>query len=373
MRISALGLLLILSSAAMGRTLEFVINVPFLTPAGEHVYLTGDIPELCQWKVNCLRMKQVDETIWKTEIKVSKTLKSLKFKVTRGDWNREEVTSKGNHIPFHAIDLTQHEGPVVLNIAHWKDLKPLQITGQHKVIKDFKVPQLGNTKDIYIWLPPTYRTDKTKNYPVIYMHDGQNIFSPYSAAFGNEWSVDEVMEKLIEEGKVPEAIIVGPTSDPYERSLEYHVYKKGRKYARFLVETLKPYIDQNFRTLPDRENTFLMGSSFGALISFTVMWEHSNVFSKAAGLSFPAHAHENYIFEFVRNEPAPTQEVYFYMDHGLYGIDAGYAPHGENWVGHILNLGFPTKQLEFRTFEYANHTELDWAQRVHIPLKYLLN
>ena len=373
MRASVFGLFLILSSAAMGRTLEFVINVPFLTPIGEHVYLTGDIEELCQWKVNCRRMKQVHETIWKTEIKVPYTLQSLKFKVTRGDWSREEVTSKGDHIPFHNIDLTEHEGPIVLNVAHWKDLKPLQISGQFKIIKDFKVPQLQNTKDLYIWLPPTYQTNKTKKYPVIYMHDGQNIFSPYSATFGNEWSVDEVMKKLIEEGKVQEAIIVGVSSDSYERSLEYHVYKKGRKYAQFLVDTLKPYIDESYRTLPNRENTFLMGSSFGALISFTIMWEHSDIFSKAAGLSFPAHAHKNYIFDFVRSEPAPTRKVYFYMDHGLYGIDAGYAPHGENWVNYILNLGFPTKQLEFKTFKYADHTELDWAQRVHIPLQYLLN
>ena len=61
------------------------------------------------------------------------------------------------------------------------------------------------------------------------------------------------------------------------------------------------------------------------------------------------------------------------MDHGLYGIDSRYAPHGENWVNHLLGLGFPSEQLEFRTFEYANHTELDWAQRVHLPLQYLLN
>ncbi|TNF26717.1 MAG: hypothetical protein EP319_13185 [Deltaproteobacteria bacterium] len=365
--------LVFFSSVTMARTVDFVVNVPFLTPAGEQVYLTGEGAELCDWKVNCLLMKQIDETVWKASVEFTGSVEEIKFKVTRGDWSREEVTSHGNHLPFHSVKLNEHEGPVVVNIAHWKDLRPLQFTGNHRVIKDFYVPQLERSKDVSIWLPPSYKEDENKRYPVIYMHDGQNVFSPYTAVFGNEWSVDEVMEKLIALGKVREAIIVASTSDKFERSLEYHVYKKGRQYARFVVDTLKPYIDKNFRTLPDRKNTFLMGSSFGALISFTILWEHSDVFSKAAGLSFPAHAHNNYIFDFVKNEPIPSQEVYFWMDHGLYGIDSRYAPHGENWVNHLLGLGFPSEQLEFRTFEYANHTELDWAQRVHLPLQYLLN
>lgn len=373
MKKALFGFLILFSQLAMGRTVEFVINTPYLTPAGEQVYLTGNVPELCNWKVNCLKLKQVDQTIWKTSITLPKETKELKFKVTRGSWSREEVTSSGRHIPSYTVNLAEINGAIVHNVAHWKDLKPLQFSGDSKVIKSFKVPQLERTKDLYIWLPPSYKENSSKKYPVIYMHDGQNVFSPYSAAFGNEWSVDEVMEKLIRAGKVREAIIVASTSDPFERSLEYHVYKKGRLYAQFLVDTLKPYIDRNYRTLSDRKNTFLMGSSFGALISFTVLWEHSDVFSKAAGLSFPAHAHENYIFDFVSNEPFPKEDVFFFMDHGLYGIDARYAPHGENWVNHLLGLGFPSEQLEFQTFEYANHTELDWAQRVHIPLQFLLN
>ncbi|MCO4794514.1 MAG: hypothetical protein KC493_12415 [Bacteriovoracaceae bacterium] len=369
--ISLIGLFLIFfSSNIFAKEVELIINVPYITPQGENIYMTGNNPTLCEWKANCIRLKKISQTVWKTTLSIDE---SFEFKITRGTWRTEEVKSSGRRILNHKVNIQEVDGPVVLNIPHWKDLKPLSFSGTHKIIKDFYVPQLNNKKDIFIWLPPSYKNNNTKKYPVIYMHDGQNIFSPYTAAFGNEWSIDEVMSKLIKEGRVKEAIIVASSSDSFERSLEYHVYKKGRKYARFVADTLKSYIDKNYRTLPDRKNTYLMGSSFGALISFTILWENSEIFSKAAGLSFPAHAHENYVFDFIDEIPSPSKKIFFYLDHGLYGIDASYAPHGENWVTHLLNLGFPSEQLDFRTFQYANHTELDWAQRVHIPLMYLLN
>ena len=205
------------------------------------------------------------------------------------------------------------------------------------------------------------------------MHDGQNLFSPKRAVFSNEWSIDEVLKKQNERGLLPETIIVAVDSDGMERSLEYNYYKKGKKYADFIVNTLKPHIDKNFKTKTSREFTFLMGSSFGALISFTIQWEYPHLFKKAAGLSFPAHAKDHYISKFIKEHPQSRRDIHFYMDRGDYAIDANYGPHMTNFKNELLDLGFEESNLYFKIFPYANHTELDWARRVHIPLNFLLN
>jgi hypothetical protein len=144
------------------------------------------------------------------------------------------------------------------------------IVGHVRVLPDVRSPQLRNTRDIQVYLPPSYKASG-RQYPVIYMHDGQNLFDP-ELSFAGEWGVDETMERLAPEGF--EAIVVAIPNMAGERSHEYSPWVdprvgggKGDAYLDFIVDTLKPQIDRRFRTERGRQHTGIVGSSMGGLIS----------------------------------------------------------------------------------------------------------
>lgn len=206
------------------------------------------------------------------------------FKITRGSWQKVETYANGedrsNRIVQLDADLT-----IELSVEGWKDNFPDKIIPntaleQVQIIDTaFVMPQLNRTRRIWVYLPKNYFKDKSKKYPVLYMNDGQNLFNLQTAAFG-EWGVDECLDSLEVQLK-KEVIVVGvdhggayrleeyapfPFKDPSDKSNKM-IEGKGKAYVDFLVQTLKPYIDKNFRTLTTAQNTFIGGSSMGGLIS----------------------------------------------------------------------------------------------------------
>ncbi len=151
-------------------------------------------------------------------------------------------------------------------------------------------PHLQNARDILVYLPPSYETNPERRYPVLYMHDVQNLFDAHTS-YAGEWQVDETLEALSRAGL--EAIVVGVFNAGEQRRIEYNPFPsrfgpgKGEAYLRFLVETLKPLIDADFRTRPERPYTGLMGSSMGGLISLYGFFNFSDTFG-LAGVMSPA-------------------------------------------------------------------------------------
>lgn len=150
----------------------------------------------------------------------------------------------------------------------------------------FEIPQLNRKRTIRLYLPPNYSTGGL--FPVIYMHDGQNLFDN-ATSFAGEWKVDEILDSLYTYRGFS-AIVVAIYNDEKERINEYSPWKNdslgiggdGEKYVKFIVNTLKPFIDRHYRTLSGRENTAIMGSSMGGLISLYAALEYPDVFGKAA-------------------------------------------------------------------------------------------
>ncbi|GAB4091877.1 alpha/beta hydrolase [Flaviaesturariibacter terrae] len=145
----------------------------------------------------------------------------------------------------------------------------------------FYMPQLGRYRRIWLYLPPDYH-ESDKSYPVLYMHDGQNLFEEWSA-FGEEWQVDETIDEA--ERK---CIVVGIDNGGEHRLREYKLHDdpefgkgEGRPYLAFLTETLKPFIDRTYRTKSGREHTWIAGSSMGGLISYYAALVHPEVYGKA--------------------------------------------------------------------------------------------
>ena len=162
------------------------------------------------------------------------------------------------------------------------------VSGTLKVLRGVESPQLGNRRDLVVYLPPSYG-EGDRRYPVIYMHDGQNLFDAATSNAG-EWQVDETLETLSTEGI--EAIVVGVPNMGEKRAYEYVSFPSswlaevgGDLYTAFLAETVKPLIDRDFRTLPEREATGVMGSSLGGLISLYAIFRRPDVFGMAGVVS----------------------------------------------------------------------------------------
>lgn len=230
------------------------------------------------------------------ELQIKNLLAGIyEFKCTRGNWQKAAVAIDGGDIENHIIKLTA-DTTIDFSIAAWKDDFTLTLKKHTASVNiqlldtAFDMPQLGSRRSVWIYLPPDYKKSN-KKYPVLYMHDGQNIFDEYTSAFG-EWGVDECIDSLIKMGS--RACIVIGVENGSERMQEYNPYDlndfeegKGDRYIDFLVKTLKPFIDRHYRTLHSAENTLIAGSSMGGLISYYAMLKYPDVFGKG-GIFSPA-------------------------------------------------------------------------------------
>lgn len=248
-------------------------------------------------------------------------------------------------------------------------------------------------RNVWVWLPPGY-DESDERYPVIYMHDGQNLFDAAKANFGVEWEIDETMERLIAAKEIRPAIIVGVASS--KKRFEEYMPKKAvngdnvltgvanypafktadliaDRYLTFLVEELKPDIDARFRTRPGAKNTYMFGSSMGGLISAYAVSEHPEIFSAAACISTHWPAGDGAAIDyFARAFPAPGEHR-FYFDFGTATLDALYEPHQLRMDAVMQDLGYRRERdWVTRKFDGAEHDEKSWAQRAEYPLKFLL-
>ena len=175
---------------------------------------------------------------------------------------------------------------------------------------------LDRERVVRVYLPPSYEST-SKRYPVLYMHDGQNLFDDATSFIG-EWGVDEMMNELARTRQL-EVIVVGIDHGDEKRMTELNPWDndkvgkgEGRDYLRFVVGIVKPYVDAHYRTLPDRAHTAMLGSSLGGLISHFAMYEYGDVFSRI-GIFSPAYWIAPEVREFTRAHAlAPGARVWFY-------------------------------------------------------------
>jgi predicted alpha/beta superfamily hydrolase len=313
-------------------------------------------------------MNKINDSTW------SKTLSfaansQLEFKFTKGSWESEALADNGL-VPFNNVLMIRKDTIVYYSIRKWKDQPGKnnqrrykgQITGMVNYIKNMEGKGI-KPRDIIVWLPPTYSTDTAKRYPVLYMHDGQNIFDPKTSSFGVDWQLDETADSLIKAGLIRELIIVGIYNTP-DRSVEYGDTPLGNKYMDFIITKLKPYIDKNFRTLPDRANTATGGSSLGALISFMLIWGHPEVFSQAACLSPAFHIADINFVKVVDSYSGPKKPLRIYVDVGTVDLDSTLKPGSDEMVNELVKKGYKLdKDLYYFIDEGATHNESAWAKR----------
>ncbi len=334
-------------------------------PAGAKVYITGNNAQLGFWNPGKTELDSVTENVF------SKTFsfpinERVEYKITRGSWSTEAVYDTGN-TPSNFVLVISKDTTINIPVEAWKDQFELpvvgQVTGAVDYYRNFESPGILS-RDVAVWLPPGYYVRTDKRYPVLYMHDGQNLFDPQTATFGIDWQLDETADSLIKNGFIEDIIIVA-IYNTQERRMEYSQTRKGYAYIDFIVNVLKPFIDEKYRTKPDRKNTAVGGSSLGGLISFMMLWEYNDVFSMAACFS-PAFKYENFDYvSFVDSTADKKRDFSLYIDNGGVGLEKVLQP-GINEMMEVLKK----YSYEFEWFldETAEHNETAWGLRVWRPL-----
>ena len=240
-----------------------------------------------------------------------------------------------------------------------------EIIGNVEFHREFYSPLLDNKRDIIVWMPSGYSLakNKDKNYPVLYMHDGQNLMDPKTAYAGKDWRVDETVTKLIRHKKIKEIIVVG-IYNTADRLDEYSWSEKGQNYLKFITTELKPFIDSKYRTLSGKENTAIMGSSMGGLISFYAAWNYPEIFSMAGCMSSSFYYNNDNSLRQVQDYAGHKKKVKFYIDHGEDG-----AVRGQKMFVELSNKGYVIGQdLDYFYAPGAEHNEVEWAARLERPL-----
>ncbi|MBE2268217.1 MAG: alpha/beta hydrolase [Anaerolinea sp.] len=241
------------------------------------------------------------------------------------------------------------------------------ISGRLRVMRGVHSPQLDVARDVIVYLPPSYH-DSDKRYPVVYMQDGQNLFDAGTAFAGQEWHVDETMEMLATEGI--EAIIVGVYHGGEQRIAEYnpfpHVWRgRGQLYLDFLTQTIKPLIDRDFRTKPDRANTGILGSSMGGLISMYAYFHRSETFGFAGVMSPSFWIGSGAIYANIQDIPFIEGKIY--LDNGTRETSA------RRMNALLIKKGYtPCGNLLYVVEQDAEHTESAWARRMPDALRFLI-
>lgn len=254
-----------------------------------------------------------------------------------------------------------------------------------------------------IWVPENY--NPRKQYAVLYMHDGQNLFNPSVGFHGQIWAVDQALQPLIDQEVVKDTIVVGiwntplryqeylpvpafyQLSDDLQQLIRREHNNPGLKpmsdpYLQFIVEELKPFIDSHYPTYTTAADTAIMGSSMGGLISAYAIALYPNIFGSAACVSthwpLSLHLNENSLsmpfIDWLSNHlPKPGQHK-IYFDFGTETIDAAYEPHQKVMDEKMQKLGYIHERNWITIKDKgAPHSESAWKQRVHIPLQFLLS
>jgi predicted alpha/beta superfamily hydrolase len=308
---------------------------------------------------------------------------ALEFKFTLGSWDAVETDAAGADVA-NRLFVIPAAGPVAYTgtVVAWRDPRtprpPVASTASASVAvlsEQFAMPQLDRTRRIWIYLPPDYATSQQR-YPVLYMHDGQNLFDA-ATSYAGEWGVDETLDSLHARGDLA-AIVVGIDNGQQRRFDEYSPWSHpeghggdGDAYVDFLVHTLKPYIDARFRTRPERAHTSIAGSSMGGVISLYAALKHPEVFG-SAGVFSPALWVTPQFYDYARafDGLRPRPRLYF----GSGALEGSrprqYVEDQDRMVRALASAGFEIgADVEALVREDGTHTEAFW--RREFPAAYL--
>lgn len=363
------------------------VTVPADTPPGSKLFIAGSIDEFGPWQPNAFELTPVADGKYEGGLELPVGTR-IEYKVTRGSWTTVEKSSQGAEIRNRFVTI---DGPqtIEISVANWAIAKSKPISSATGDLRwlDFSSQTLKSRRRITVWLPPVYRDNLQLRFPVVYLLDGQNVFDNQRAAFGVEWQADETAKKLAQ-NPLPRALILVAIDNSKDRIDEYtpvpdRIADKltgGRadEHLKFIASELKPWIDQEFRTLTDPQETAIIGSSLGGLFVLHALHQRPDVFGKGASMSPSVFWGNQHILEFfsnpVPNRPRSKQRLWVDM-----GTQEGKSPDGQSkaveQMQQLVELLRTHHQdrydVQMMIEPEAKHNESAWAHRLPAALEFL--
>jgi len=289
------------------------------------------------------------------------TLGDLEFKFTLGHWDTVEKDKNGNDIGNRTYQFSKPNDTLMVTVESWghQEKKGLVLPENLHILSDsIYMPQLDRYRRIWVYTPPNYNSS-SDTYPVVYMHDGQNLFMEETSGFG-EWKADETLDALSKYNDL-EVIVVGIDHGAKYRTSELspYIYKysdhpEGNQYLNFIVNTLKPKIDSTYRTTPDRSNTGMIGASLGGLISHYAGFKYNGIFGKIGAFS-PSYWISDSVYNYTK-----SNNLKLYL---LAGTEEGYSllSDAQKMRDTLLENGFEPENLYYKEVEGGKHNETFWS------------
>ncbi len=339
-----------------------ITALPATTPANPTLFLAGTMNSWNPGDSNYIFTKTGNNY----EIVLPAATGLAQYKITRGSWATGEGTATGGQSANRSFTYAPNL-VVEIQIVGWEGNsgQPSTALPNVKIINNaFPIPQLGKSRRVWIYLPDGYNKDSTKTYPVIYMHDGQNLFDA-STSFSGEWGIDETLlskEKKGDKG----CIVVGIDNGGGSRLDEYSPYinptyggGSGDEYVAFLTATIKPYIDANYRTKPQREFTGIAGSSMGGLISLYAAMKYPNIYSKV-GIFSPAFWFTDSLRQFVATQTKSNNTKFYFVAGANESLSL--IKDMDTIISTLKAIGFGEEEINRNVKADGAHSEWFWKR-----------
>ncbi len=341
-----------------------VHSLPKNTPENATLYLAGNFND---WSPNSLDYSFKKSSTGNYFIDLPTANKSYEYKITLGSWNSSEMNAAGGDIQNRKL-FARRDSSFSISIESWKSIEVDVQKQSNKSVQvfseNFPMQQLNKSRRIWIYLPTDYSTRLNKRYPVLYMHDGQNLFDN-STAYNGEWEVDETLQALQNKGDSG-IIVVGIDNGGGERIDEFSPWKnseygggKGKDYLDFVAFSLKPVIDMLYRTKPEPEQTAMMGSSMAGLITLYAAFRYDKIFSKF-GVFSPALWFSDSIYQLPRLSGSQNNSKIYLLS----GIleSSTQAQETYSMRDSLLANGFSKERLRCELKNDGTHSEWFWKR-----------
>lgn len=373
MRSIILFILVIFSSLAYSQvTLKLTALPAKYTPTLDSLFVAGNFNN---WnpRDTSLRFRKNGQGQWQVTINTASN--PLLFKITRGNWATVEVAANGQDIPNRSANNVANS-QLDIPVADWADTRGNHTsTDQVSILtSQLWLKALGRYRRIWVCVPPDYQTNINKRYPVIYLHDGQNVFDA-ATSFAGEWRVDEALQTLSLQAGWEPVIAVGIDNGGGERINELTPFRnatygggQGEKYGQALVEDVKPMIDSLFRTKKERIHTAVGGSSLGGIQTLFMGYAWPQVYSKLLVFS-PSLWFSDSLQNYIYAQPQP-QDLRIHLLAGT-NESASMTAETNAFYNGLLAAGFPASNISKNIIAGGTHSEGFWSQHVKSGLEFL--
>ena len=377
------GALLAAAGPAAAQVVLKIGRVPAGTPPTDTLFVAGSFNN---WNPHNARFALRKVANGSYQISLPLSAAPAEYKFTRGSWATAEADAKGQPLTNRKADFgTARE--LLHEVLAWEDQSgraPKRSTATpqvHVLAQAFAMPQLGRTRRVLVYLPADYAAQPKRRYPVLYLHDGQNVFDE-ATSFSGEWGIDETLDRLRKAGQdATGSIVVAVDNGGEFRADEYipwhsealkgqaHPGGQGSAYVDFLVQTLKPYVDAHYRTRPDAAHTGIAGSSLGGLISVYAALKYPLVFGEVGAFSPAFWVCNDSLKAYAKAHPA-ARTARFYFVCGPKESET-MLPLMTQWRDELRAEGVSAANIAFHAPADGEHKEWFWRREFPAAYRFL--